>query len=414
VSGIPAGDSGTDRDSGLGIERRRLRVVLGGTLLCVALGVLACAHAYVARRLVLEPEIGDALRTWLLGGICALAALLVLEPIAQRRLPRSAHRWIAWPASLWLGVGFLLVVTLGVSDLVLWLAGIDAHAPGGPAEARATARAQAWFAAGSAALAGAVGLVSALRPPRLQRAFIALRRWPPALDGLRIVQLSDLHVGPILGRRFVESLVARCNALAPDLVVITGDLADGSAGRLRADVEPLRELRAPLGVFFVTGNHDFFSGVEEWMEQVASLGIRVLANERVGFDGLGASGDAGFDLAGVHDRTGGWLGGPRCDLAAALAGRDPTRPLVLLAHDPQVFREASRSGVDLQLSGHTHDGQIWPFRFVVRLATRYLAGRYTKNGSELYVSRGTGSWGPPMRLFAPAELTEITVCGATR
>lgn len=414
MSGIPAGDSGTDRDSGRAIERRLLRVVLGVTLLCVALGVLVCAHVYVARRLVLEPEIGGALRTWLLGGIWVLAALLVLEPIAQRRLPRSVHRWIAWPASLWLGLGFLLVVTLGVSDLVLWLAGIDARAAEGLAGARAVARARAGLAVGGAAIAGAVGLVSALRPPRLVRASIPLRRWPRALDGLRIVQLSDLHVGPILGHSFVAALVARCNALAPDLVVITGDLADGSAARLRADVAPLRELRAPLGVFFVTGNHDYFSGVEEWMEQVASLGIRVLANERVGFDGLGASGDAGFDLAGVHDRTGGWMGGPRCDLAAALAGRDSSRPLVLLAHDPQVFREASLSGVDLQLSGHTHDGQIWPFRFAVRLATRYLAGRYTRNGSELYVSRGTGSWGPPMRLFAPAELTEITLRVAPR
>ena len=171
-------------------------------------------------------------------------------------------------------------------------------------------------------------------------------------------------------------------------------------------VAPLADLRARHGVFFVTGNHDHYSGASAWAAHVEALGMRVLRNQRAEIRDRGAV----FDLVGVDDHRGDLLGsGGREDLPAALAGRDPARPAVLLAHDPSTFRRASALGIDLQLSGHTHGGQIWPFGWLVRLVIPFVAGRYRRNGAELYVSRGTGFWGPPMRLFAPAEVTELVL-----
>jgi predicted MPP superfamily phosphohydrolase len=178
---------------------------------------------------------------------------------------------------------------------------------------------------------------------------VRLARLPRALSGYRIALLSDLHVGPMLGRRFVEHVVAETNALRPDLVAIAGDLVDGSVRRVGPKLEPLTRLRARDGVFFVTGNHEYYAGVAPWLPFLRSLGIRVLANERV----VVGDGATVFDLAGVHDWHGGWKRGYGPDLARALAGRNPDRELVLLAHQPAQIREAAEAGVGLQLSGHT-------------------------------------------------------------
>jgi predicted MPP superfamily phosphohydrolase len=243
----------------------------------------------------------------------------------------------------------------------------------------------------------------------VRRIELRLRRWPRELDGFRIVQISDVHIRPILDRRFAAQVVARCRALAPDLIAVTGDLVDGSVRRIGDEVAPFAALRAPCGVFFVTGNHDHYSGAERWVERVRALGMRVLRNERVSV----GSGDAVFDVAGVEDHHAHLMSGThREDLPQALEGRDQSRPVILLAHDPATFHQAARLDVDLQLSGHTHGGQIWPFCYLVRLNTPYVAGHYVKNGSQLYVSCGTGFWGPAMRLGAPAEITEITVRAA--
>jgi uncharacterized protein len=252
----------------------------------------------------------------------------------------------------------------------------------------------------------AVAMRRGLAPPELCRVEVPLARWPRALDGFRIVQLSDVHLGPLLDRRFAASLAERVNALAPDLVVVTGDLVDGGVGRIGAEAEPLGALRARHGVFFVTGNHDYYSGADDWVARMTRLGWQALRNARVAIERDGAV----FDLAGVDDHHGAMVepGGGE-DLARALEGRDPERPVVLLAHDPATFRRASRRGVDLQLSGHTHGGQIWPFNYLVRLAVPYVAGLHRVGESQLYVSRGSGFWGPPMRLLAPAEITEIVL-----
>jgi predicted MPP superfamily phosphohydrolase len=248
----------------------------------------------------------------------------------------------------------------------------------------------------------AYGAASVARGPFVERLRVPIRRLDPRLAGLRIVQLSDLHVGPSLGRAFVEKVVDLVNAESPDVVVITGDLVDGDVERVAPDVEPLRGLRARHGVLFVTGNHDFYSGADAWTAHVASLGLRVLHNERTTIEHDGAS----IDFAGVEDPTGRSIGeGP--DFAAALDGRVASRPVVLLAHQPVAVTAAAARDVDLVLSGHTHGGQMWPFGLIERPFHPAVEGLHRFGATWLYVSRGTGFWGPPIRVLEPAEITVI-------
>ena len=365
------------------------------------------AHVYLATRLVDEPGVPAPWRVGLWLAIGLGAFLVLLQPIAERWFPPRVARCIAWPASLWMGFAFLLLVQLLLTDVVLGLIGLGLRSvDGGLGEPEFVSRLRAALVVGVAGCAGLVGLRIGLGPPVLVREEIPLARWPVALDGLRIAQISDIHIGPIRGRRFAEQLTRRVNALAADIIAITGDLVDGNVERIGGDVEPFGALHAPLGVYFVTGNHDYFSGARDWTDKVRELGLRVLRNERVSIETRGA----GFDLVGVDDHRGDFWGGEgREDLEAALAGRDPERPALLLAHDPATFVGAAKRGIDLQLSGHTHGGQIFPFGLLVRLATPFVAGRYRRGDAEIYVSRGTGFWGPPMRLFAPAEITEVVL-----
>jgi len=387
---------------------RRLPALL--LALGLALALLAGLHLYLARGLVLESGIGEPWRTALCAALGLLALCLVAQPIAERRLSRRLSRLVAWPASLWMGFAWLLLVGLAASDLLWWAAGRAALAASDAAPPGDASGPRAALVAGFALLVGLAALREGLRPPRVRRLDLVLERWPRALDGFRVVQLSDLHIGPLLGRAFAADLCRRVNALAPDLVAVTGDLVDGRLDRISDEVEPLSGLRARCGVFFVTGNHDHYSGARDWTGRVRDLGMRVLRNEHIPI----GEGDDGFDLIGVDDHRGNPLAGDgREDLATALAGRDPRRPAILLAHDPTTFRRACRESIDLQLSGHTHGGQIWPFRYLVRLAVPWVAGLYERHGSRLYVSCGTGFWGPAMRLGAPAEITEI-VLGSSR
>ncbi len=372
----------------------------------VALAILGGGHLYIARRLVWDPELPEPWRTLGLTLVFGGLALLVLQPIGERLLRPPLSRLIAWPAAIWMGLAFLLLVLLLVTDAVLSLAPAAVAAGADLPPSAQTATGRALGVALAAAALGLVGMRSALRPPRLLRVDVSIEDWPAALDGFRIVQLSDVHIGPILGRRFAREVVDRVNACEPDLIAVTGDLVDGRVALLHDEVAPFADLSARHGVYFVTGNHDYFSNAAAWVEKVRELGMRPLRNQRVAIERDGA----GFDLAGVDDHRGEWTGQDGGeDLDAALAGRDPGRPLVLLAHDPSTFKRAFRRGVDLQISGHTHGGQIWPFRWLVRLVIPFVEGLHRRGAAQLYVSRGTGFWGPPMRLFAPAEITEIAL-----
>ncbi|MEU0152299.1 metallophosphoesterase [Micromonospora fulviviridis] len=266
------------------------------------------------------------------------------------------------------------------------------------------ARGAAIFAGLTAAGVTGYGVRTAMGPPRLDRVRIPLAKLPRGMDGLRIATVSDIHLGPLRGRAHTERIVAMINRLDADLVAVVGDLVDGSVAELGTAAEPLRDLRSRYGSFFVTGNHEYYSGVEAWVREVDRLGLRVLQNERQEIRARGGV----LDLAGVNDVTaaGTGLAAP-ADYAAALGDRDPSRPVVLLAHQPVAAREAAKFGVDLQLSGHTHGGQMVPFNLLVKLQQPVVSGLGEVDGTKVYVTNGAGFWGPPVRVGAPPQVTLV-------
>ena len=250
------------------------------------------------------------------------------------------------------------------------------------------------------------GYTEAMRLPRVRAVDVMIPRLGRGVDGLRIAVLADTHFGPINRERWSARLVAKVNELAPDVVCHVGDLADGTVEQRRAQVEPLRDVRGVK--LYITGNHEYFSEAQRWLDHMACLGWEPMHNRhRV----VERDGDR-VTFAGVDDPTGAssGLAGHGTDLAAALADTDPDIPVVLLAHQPKQVRLAGPAGVDLQISGHTHGGQIWPFHLIVRLEQKFLHGlTHYGNRTQLYTSRGAGFWGQPLRVFAPSELSLLTL-----
>ncbi|MDD9378378.1 metallophosphoesterase [Streptomyces sp. ZAF1911] len=274
--------------------------------------------------------------------------------------------------------------------------------PAEPAPTTLSRRRFARIAAGTAAAAAAgtvgYGTYGVLRGPRVKRVQVPLAKLPRAAHGFRIAVVSDIHLGPILGRAHTTRIVDTINRTQPDLIAVVGDLVDGSVHDLGPAAEPLRGLRSRHGSYFVTGNHEYFSGARQWVDHVRELGLTPLENARRELPY--------FDLAGVNDIAGESEGhGP--DFQAALGDRDRTRSAVLLAHQPIVIDEAVRYGADLQLSGHTHGGQLWPGEYVAELANPTVAGLERYGDTQLYVSRGAGAWGPPVRVGAPSDITVV-------
>jgi len=363
-------------------------------------------HYYLWARLVRDTGAGKSWRV--VAGIVLglLGATLISAFAMMRSAPRDLLSPFAWVGYLWLGLLFFSVSLLIAVDLIRTVAGREVL-PKADAPERRIFLAQL---GDGIAVTGTVGLASAAAHGatagaiEVKRVKVPLAKLNPAMAGFRIVQLSDLHVGPTIGDTFVEEVVRQVNALNPDLIAITGDLTDGSVAHLGDMVAPLKDLRAKHGVYFTTGNHEYYwVNPDQWFTFLNTLGVRVLRNERVPIGG-----DAGYDLAGIDDISARRHGpGHGADLGKALAGRDPDRAVVLMAHHPRQVRDAQRLGVNLQISGHLHGGQIFPFSLLVRLREPYIAGLYSVGATQLYVSRGTGYWGPPMRLGAPAEITEI-------
>jgi predicted MPP superfamily phosphohydrolase len=241
--------------------------------------------------------------------------------------------------------------------------------------------------------------------PVVERVPVTLRGLDPALDGFRIVTFSDGHLSATYGGRRFERLVEVVNEQRPDVVAIIGDLVDGGVDELRDEVAPLADLVSGQGVYFVTGNHEYFVDTRAWLRHLPTLGVDVLRNERVSL----TRGTAAFDLAGIDDRTAASSGVPGhgADLDAALDGRDDDTPVVLLAHQPVMLEQAVTAGVDLQLSGHTHGGQLWPFDYAIRLDQPTVDGLSRHGDTQLYVTRGAGYWGPPVRIGARPEVTVV-------
>ena len=379
--------------------------------------ILGLAHVYVWKRLVKDTTRPGTGRRLLTAAMVGAATLLGCTLFLPRFTDVAESGWFAWPGYLWFAaLGYLLLTLLLMEPVRLALRGwVKRRAPEPPADPPADAvNRRVFLARTTAAAAGAasVGLVgygaaTALGPPQVLQVPVRLGRLDPAFNGFRIAVVSDIHLGPLLGRGHTERIVRMINEADADLVAIVGDLVDGSVEKLGHAAEPLQDLVSREGAFFVTGNHEYF--VEDtvpWLRELERLGVSPLRNENTAI----RRGGAAFDLAGVNDVAGERRGDPP-DFDRALAGTDPSRATVLLAHQPVLVDEAANRGVDLQLSGHTHGGQTWPFQYIVEAVQPSLAGLSTHRDTQLYVSRGAGFWGPPVRVGAPPDISVLTLNG---
>lgn len=370
--------------------------------------VLALMHLYVWKRLIKDTTRGRA--RWVCTSVLvALLLWLVGTLLLPRLLGWREPEWLAWLGYVWFGLVVYLFLTLLVLEPIrLALRGWVKRKPSPTVSKPATMNRRLFLARTGAVAAGAasvgvvaVGMASALGPPDLLRLPVRLRRLDPAFNGFRIAVVSDIHLGPLAGRGHSERIVRMINQAEPDLVAIVGDLVDGTVEELGAAAEPLQDLVSRDGAFFVTGNHEYFvDDTAAWLVELERLGVQPLRNENT----VIRRGAAAFDLVGVNDVAGERRSNPP-DFDRALSGVGGSRPTILLAHQPVQVKEASARGVDLQLSGHSHGGQMWPFHYVVRAVQPSLAGLSTVDETQLYVTRGAGFWGPPVRVCAPPDIT---------
>jgi hypothetical protein len=371
------------------IPARLIRFTLVVTLL------LALLHAYIGWRLL--PDLPLAAPEKIAGaGLLVLSVLLIpmgmLSRFVIHRQPLSDR--ISWVGSLTMGLFSSLLVLTVLRDalLVLTVEWTPLVAP------------SAVLVPVLAALITLIGFVNARRVPRVVDVEIPLAGLPAALAGFSIVQLSDIHVGPTIKHDYVQAVVDRVNALGADLVAITGDVVDGEVSRLSRHTAPLGRLKARHGSFLVTGNHEYYSGADQWIAEYRRIGLRVLMNEHATLDHNGRA----LTVAGITDFSAHLFDeAQRSDPAKALLGSPADVPKILLAHQPRSADAAEAAGFDLQLSGHTHGGQFWPWNLFVRLQQPYTAGLNRHGRLWVYTSRGTGYWGPPKRFGAPAEITRI-------
>ncbi|MGA5730172.1 metallophosphoesterase [Streptomyces seoulensis] len=334
---------------------------------------------------------------------------LVGMPLAMARgHGRRQQDWAAIIGDTLLGSAWVLFVWSVLLGVLLRLALTVA----GVGDGQDRARIVTWAVLGVSAVLLAWGYYEARRVPRVRRLDVELPRLGAGLDGTRVVLITDTHYGPLDRARWSERVCETVNTLEADLVCHTGDIADGTADRRRAQAAPLGTVEATRARVYVTGNHEYYSEAQGWVDLMDRLGWEPLRNRHV----LLERGGDTLVVAGVDDVTAesSGLAGHGADLAEALTGADPDLPVLLLAHQPKFIDRAAAHGVDLQLSGHTHGGQIWPFHYLVRLDQPALAG-LTRHGTrtQLYTSRGTGFWGPPFRVFAPSEITLLVLRAAS-
>lgn len=365
----------------------------------------ALAHVYVGARLI--PDLllgreGDA------AAILFLVLSCVLIPMGMLARSSVNPPWgdrIAWVGLLAMGLFsslFVLTVLRDALVLILWLGNLAAGANLPWTELR---RASAWTVIGLALAGTLAGFYNARRRARVVDVDVPIAGLPQDLDGFTIVQISDIHVGPTIKRRYVQAIVDAVNEQLPDMIAITGDVVDGSVEQLAAQSRPLGELRAPFGVYLVTGNHEYYSGAAPWIAEFRRLGLRVLLNEHAVIHPSGLP----VVVAGVTDYSAGaYDPHQRSNPRAALAGAPADAVVrILLAHQPRSAPAAEPAGYTLQLSGHTHGGQFFPWGFFVRFQQPFTAGLHRLGKMWVYTSRGTGYWGPPKRLWAPSEITRL-------
>jgi len=322
----------------------------------------------------------------------------VLDPSWARPLGFVGFTWAACIYYLMVGTLLIALVRLAARGI----ARLRGRESGPGIGHRATVVATAAVVAVSLGAVG-YGLFEA-SSPRVVEESVAVTNLPDDFDGVRIALVTDIHAGPARGAGFVRKVVDKVNAERPDLVILGGDLTDGTVAYVGPDLEPLRDLTAPLGVYATSGNHEYYvDDGGSWLDFWETLGIKTLRNERVEI----TRGGGVIDLAGVHDKTAPEPYEP--DYEKALGGRTPERPVLFVAHQPSQAFQAAEYDVDVQFSGHTHDGQLWPNTYLVALQSPVTAGWGDVNGVQVYVTRGAGAWGPPVRVLAPPEITMITL-----
>jgi hypothetical protein len=367
-------------------------------VLVVAVVLAALTYA-LFRGLAVAPQWPSGVRR-LVGGVLGLGWVAMLAGFAVQggELDPRRFRWLAWLGMTFLAVWWYLLLggcVLGLVSLVLRLRRPDRRPMLRPGS----------VVVGIVALGATTYGLGEAAMPSVTPATLASAGLPPSAEGTRVALVTDLHVGPIRDASFTRRVVEAINAAEPDLVVLGGDLADGRVDQVGAALAPLAELRAPLGVVAVSGNHEYLSGEpEQWLSLWERLGITVLRNSSVVVGRAGAA----FTVAGLTDPQGGWFGAAP-DAGTALAGTDPVGFTLLVAHQPRQALDVQGKGVDLQLSGHTHAGQLWPFTYLVRLQQPMIAGRATIGDVPVLTSRGAGAWGPPVRVLAPPEIPVITL-----
>jgi predicted MPP superfamily phosphohydrolase len=367
-------------------------------------------HAYLGWSLLPDLPTGAfgvaALALWLV----ASANLIPLALISYRTRKQPLAELMAWAGLIAIGsFSSLLVLTL-FRDVVLL---VGSGASGWVFAASSLETFRAYSAAAVPILAGLftlVGFINARRRAKVRSVEIPITDLPASLHGFTIAQISDVHVGLTIRRKYLEAIVDAVNDLAVDLIAVTGDLVDGSVHELAQHTQPMARLSARHGVYFVTGNHEYYSGVKPWIEELRRLGLRVLVNEHVVLQHQGVD----LVVAGVTDYSAHHYDpAHRSDPHAAIAGAPAGAAVkVLLAHQPRSAAAAEAAGYHLQLSGHTHGGQFFPWNFFVRLQQPFTAGLHRLGSLWVYTSRGTGYWGPPKRLFAPSEITRLTLVPA--
>ena len=374
------------------------------------IALIALLHAYVAWRLL--PALPFGLAAMLALGVWLLLSLLLIPlGFAARRVQRQPlSDVLAWSGLVMMGAFSSLFVLTVLRDVALLLASAASGWLVAPAATGLFRNYSALAVPVLAAIASALGFLNARMRAAIRRVDVPIANLPSALHGFTIAQISDIHVGPTIKRDYLDAIVDAVNELGADLIAVTGDLVDGSVAHLWQHTQPLSRLSARHGAYFVTGNHEYYSGVEPWLSEIRRLGLRVLMNEHVVLRHDGATvvvGGVTDHDAHHYDPT------QRSDPAAAMVGA-PHRAAfrLLLAHQPRSAFAAAAVGFDLQLSGHTHGGQFLPWTFLVRLQQPITAGLHRVESLWVYVSRGTGYWGPPLRLGAPSEITHLRLVPA--
>lgn len=371
--------------------------------------IVLAIHTYIGFRLIPAPRFGSRRKKMLWGLIGLSAASIPLTFVGGRFLdPGLASTALAWIGFTALGVMGIVAGLVVVRDLFLGGARL---APRGadPSRREFLRRASSFGVLGVGGVIAVEGFVSAARPPQLEKVRVPIDDLPEALEGFRIAQISDTHLGPTLGRDFLADVVRRVNELEPDVIAFTGDLADGYTVHMRPVVEPLRGLRAKHGAYFVTGNHEYYWRHEDWIGLARELGLNVLTNEHRVVSVKGAK----LAVGGVPDaRESERFDERASDPLQAFAGADDVDVKVMLAHRPKSLYGAQRAGVHLQLCGHTHGGQIFPANILVHLAHPVVSGLKRFDDTWVYVNRGTAYWGPPMRTGGAGEITQVELTRA--